>query len=216
MDDPDPTGTGGSATGGSATGGSAGAGTGGSVPADTGGSGGGGVTGSGGVFGADPPDAAPATGGSGGSTVLPRDASASVDLRGTGGATGGTGGSGTGGAPGTGGTGGRDAGAPPPGDGTTAACHPDPKVIAICKQLEPACLNCPNNSTRCFEVAAAGDDRACARYAVDNDCTVDVGGNWCGSLNCMAAGCDRTACRMVQGEGASADCQKMLAQCPCK
>jgi hypothetical protein len=120
------------------------------------------------------------------------------------------------GSAGTGGQGGRDAG-PLPGNGTTAACHPDPNVIAICKQLEPACQNCANGTvTRCYDVAAAGDDRACVRYAVDNDCKVDVGGNWCGSLNCMAQGCDRSMCRTVQGEGASADCQKLLDQCPCK
>jgi hypothetical protein len=201
--EPEPT-----ATGGSGTGGRGGAGTGGAE--ETGGSGGGSAPGTGGVFGADPPDAAP-TGGAGG--ALEPDAAASPDLPGTGGATGGSGG--TGGA-GTGGQGGRDAGFPLPGDGTTAACYPDPNVIAICKQLEPACLNCPSNSTRCFNVAAAGDDRACARYAVDNDCKVDVGGNWCGSLNCMAQGCDRAACRQLQGEGNSPMCQKMLAQCPCK
>jgi hypothetical protein len=199
--EPEPT-----ATGGSGTGGRAGSGTGGAE--ETGGAGGGGAPGSGGIFG-DTLDAAPATGGAGG--ALEPDAAASPDLPGTGGATGGTGG-----VPGTGGQGGRDAGVAIPGDGTTAYCYPDPNVIAICKQLEPACLNCPSNSTRCFNVAAAGDDRACARYAVDNNCKVDVGGNWCGSLNCMAQGCDKAACRTLQGEGNSPMCQKMLTQCPCK
>jgi hypothetical protein len=154
-------------------------------------------------------DAAPDTGGAGGS--LPPDAAATPDLPGTGGATGGTGG---GSVSNTGGQGGRDAG--PIGPANMAYCHPDPNVIQICKQLEPACLNCPSNSDRCFTVADDGDDRACARYAADNKCTVDVGGNWCGSLNCMAQGCDRAACITAQGEGSSAECQKLMAKCPCK
>jgi hypothetical protein len=199
--EPEPT-----ATGGNGTGGSAGRGTGGAM--ETGGAGGGGSAGTG---GAEVADAAVGTGGAGG-TLEPDDAS-TPDLPGTGGATGGMGGADAG--PATGGQGGRDAG-PLPGSANMAYCHPDPNVIEICKQLEPACLNCPSNSTRCFNVAQAGDDRACARYAVDNGCKVDVGGNWCGSLNCMAQGCDRAACTTAQGEGASADCQKLLAKCPCK
>jgi hypothetical protein len=111
-----------------------------------------------------------------------------------------------------------EAGHAVPGDGTTAACFTDPTVIAICKQLEPACLNCPDMSiwNECFDVAAAGDDRACARYAVTNKCTVDVGGNTCGSLNCRAAGCNRTACLAAQGEGDTTMCEPLMKTCPCK
>jgi hypothetical protein len=147
------------------------------------------------------------TGGAGGA---PEDAAAG----GTGGGTGGAGGmSATGGQSGT-----PDAARPPVSGGGTAACHPDPNVIEICKQLEPACQNCPDRSVwdECFRVSAAGNDAACARYARDNNCTVDQGGNWCGSLNCTATGCPRTDCRQVQGNGASAPCQALIDECPCQ
>jgi len=198
--------------GGSSTGGSDGTGGGGTGGQDeTGGTGGidagsGGDGGSGGTVGETADAAAGGTGGASGST-------------GTGGApTGGSGGSaGTGSTPDAGSTR-PEAGVAVPGDGTTALCFTDPTVIAICKQLEPACQNCPDKSiwNECFDVAAAGDDRACARYAVTNKCTVDVGGNTCGSLNCRAAGCNRSACMAAQGEGDTTMCEPLMKSCPCK
>lgn len=191
-----------------ATGGRAAGGTGGK--ADAGGSAG--KDGGGGLL-IQPDAALPAAdvaspGGAGGSV---EDAAAG----GTGGGPGGTGG--TGAMPGTGGQSGTPDAARPPVNGT-AACHPDPNVIAICKQLEPACQNCPDRSIwdECFRVSAAGNDAACARYAATNNCTVDQGGNWCGSLDCTAQGCPRTNCRDVQGNGASPACQALMNQCPCQ
>jgi hypothetical protein len=121
---------------------------------------------------------------------------------------------------GNGGTGGGtpDAGGPVLGNNGTALCYPDPAVIAICKQLEPACENCPDKSiwNQCFAMAAAGDDKACARYAVQNNCKVDQGGNTCGSLNCAAKGCNRTACMTAQGNGDTTKCAPLLTSCPCQ
>ncbi len=110
-----------------------------------------------------------------------------------------------------------------------AACYPDSKVIRICHQLESACNNCPGGGTGtkptmdCYAVVQRGDDAACAKYAADKKCTVDPGGNVCGSLNCgvgsgppVAAGCNRMACRTAQGNGDSAMCMRYLAACPCK
>jgi hypothetical protein len=158
---------------------------------------------------------------------------------GTGGATEDAGAGGTGGSPGSGGQGGSagtggvfgsggmsgtggqaappDAATPPPSNGR-AECYPDPKVILICKQLEPACQNCRSGTdvNECYRLSETGNDGACARYAVDNRCTVDQGGNWCGSLNCEAQGCPRTNCRTVQGNGASPACQMLLDECPCE
>jgi hypothetical protein len=109
-----------------------------------------------------------------------------------------------------------------------AACFPDPKVIAICLQLEAACNNCPGGgmgmkpTMDCYAVVQRGNDVACAKYAVDKKCTIDPGGNVCGSLNCgvgsgppVKAGCNRNACRTAQGNGDSAKCQALLAACPC-
>jgi hypothetical protein len=120
---------------------------------------------------------------------------------------------------GTTGADGADAGKRP------AACFPDPMVIAICRQLEGACANCPGAAltTQCYAVVEAGDDAACAKFAVDKKCPVDQGGNVCGSLNCglgvgppVASGCDRAACATAQGNGDSSKCQAFLAACPCK
>jgi hypothetical protein len=107
----------------------------------------------------------------------------------------------------------------------TQACHPDPMVIAICWQLEPACANCPSAAatTDCYATVEKRDDAACARFAVDRKCLVDTGGNACGSLNCgagegppVAAGCNRETCRAAQGNGDSQACQRLLAACPCR
>jgi hypothetical protein len=126
--------------------------------------------------------------------------------------------------------------APPAGDagpgGPLAACFPDPKVIKVCRQLEPACENCPpggappRNKTAvdCFalvEKANAGmaSDADCAQFAVDHKCTVDnaaTTGNVCGSLNCGATGCNKAMCDRVYGNGDSAACMRLLATCPCK
>jgi hypothetical protein len=185
------------------------------------GTGGGGSGGQAETGGAGGPDAS--SGGQGGSAgSVGETADASAGGRGGASDSSGTGGSGTGGGPGVvldaGSTTRPDAGYAVPGDGTTAACFTDPTVIAICKQLEPACQNCPDRSIwdECFDVAAAGDDRACARYAVANKCTVDVGGNACGSLNCRAAGCNRSACLAAQGEGDTTMCEPLMKTCPCK
>jgi hypothetical protein len=112
-----------------------------------------------------------------------------------------------------------------------AACYPDPKVIAICHQLEAACQNCPGGvmgkaRMGCFAAVQKGDDAACAKFAMQNKCPVDDAagkGNVCGSLNCgvghgpaVAAGCNKVACATAQGEGDSAKCMPFLAACPCK
>jgi hypothetical protein len=109
-----------------------------------------------------------------------------------------------------------------------AACHTNSRVIAICHQLESACLNCPGGAmgkvvTDCFAAVRRGNDAACAKYAVDQKCTIDNGGNVCGSLNCgngvgpaVAPGCNKAACTKAQGEGNSSMCQPLLAACPCR
>jgi hypothetical protein len=112
-----------------------------------------------------------------------------------------------------------------------AACHPDPKVIEICHQLEAACQNCPGGAmgtvaTKCFAAVQKNNDAACAKFAVDNKCPPDDAagkGNVCGSLNCgvgngppVAAGCNKVMCAKAQGEGDSAKCMPFLAACPCK
>jgi hypothetical protein len=103
------------------------------------------------------------------------------------------------------------------GDGT-ALCNSNPNVITICRQLEPACQNCPDQSiwNECFGVVDVGDDKACARYAIENNCTVDVGGNTCGSLNCTAKGCNKSACTAAQGNGDTTMCAPLLETCPCR
>jgi hypothetical protein len=118
------------------------------------------------------------------------------------------------------------------GGGPLAACFADPKVIKVCRQLEPACENCPpggappRNATAaaCFAlvdkaIAGMASDADCAQFAVDHKCTVDnptTTGNACGSLNCQATGCNATMCETVYGDGDSAACQRLLATCPCK
>lgn len=112
-----------------------------------------------------------------------------------------------------------------------AACHPDPKAIEICHQLEPACQNCPGGvagkvAVACNAAVQKNNDAACAKFAVDNKCPVDDAagkGNVCGSLNCgvgfgpaVAAGCNKAACAKAQGEGDSQKCMPFLAACPCK
>lgn len=109
-----------------------------------------------------------------------------------------------------------------------AACHTNSRVIAICHQLESACLNCPGGAmgkvvTDCFAAVRRGNDAACAKYAVDQKCPIDNGGNVCGSLNCgngagpaVAPGCNKAACTKAQGEGNSSMCQPLLAACPCR
>jgi hypothetical protein len=111
-----------------------------------------------------------------------------------------------------------------------AICHSDATVIAICKQLENACENCPPGGAPpknklaavCFDLvkkarAGMAKDADCAKFAVDNKCTVDKGGNVCGSLNCTVAGCDKAACDKWQQWGDAAMCRPLMAKCgPCK
>ena len=111
-----------------------------------------------------------------------------------------------------------------------AICHADATVIAICKQLENACENCPPGGAPpknklaqvCFDLvmkakAGMAKDADCAKFAVDNKCTVDKGGNVCGSLNCTVAGCDKAACDKWQQWGDAAMCRPLMAKCgPCK
>jgi hypothetical protein len=208
-------GSGGVTGGGGDQGGDSGQGGGGSpdsaVPDSAGAAGVGGLSATGGVSGtggdtvdAAPDVAGPSVGGAGGS----------LDA----GAAGAGGNGGAGGMSGSGGTGGMSGGGPIIGPGGTALCDPDPKVIAICKQLEPACENCPDKSiwNECFAMAATGNDKACARYAIQNNCKVDTGGNTCGSLNCQAKGCNKTACTTAQGNGDTTKCAPLLATCPCQ
>lgn len=102
-------------------------------------------------------------------------------------------------------------------------------MIHICKQLENACENCPGGksgtlSNQCFNVVVPkGDDAACAKFAADNKCTVDSGGNVCGSLNCMATGCDTAQCAAAQdwgdpgqGPNGGPGCTALASKCPCK
>jgi hypothetical protein len=118
--------------------------------------------------------------------------------------------------------------------GQVAVCWPDPRVIKICHQLENACENCPpggappKNKTAqvCFDLikkayAGMATDEDCAKFAVDNKCTVDnvaTTGNVCGSLNCYAPGCrDKARCLNRQQWGDSSMCAPFMATCgPCK
>jgi hypothetical protein len=155
---------------------------------------------------------------------------------GGGGGSGGSGGdagsdpSGSGGGPATSGAGGGagSSGAGGGSPGSLAVCWPDSTVVKICHQLENACENCPPGgpgtalAKACFalvEKAYAGmaDDAACEKFAIDNKCKVDDGGNVCGSLNCDAPGCmNKTRCADRKGWGDSSQCQPFLATCPCK
>jgi hypothetical protein len=115
-------------------------------------------------------------------------------------------------------------------DGGIAICWPDPAVIMICRQLENACENCPPGGAPpgnklaqvCFDLikkakAGMATDAECAKFAVDNKCTVDKGGNVCGSLNCYAPTCtDRARCLNRQQWGDSGMCRPFVASCgPC-
>jgi hypothetical protein len=77
----------------------------------------------------------------------------------------------------------------------------------------------------CFDLATTADDATCAKFAVDNMCVVDSGGNTCGSINCTggAAGCDMAGCLKAQDWGdpnASSQggkgCNAYVTTCPCK
>ncbi len=117
---------------------------------------------------------------------------------------------------------------PDAGRAGPAACHPNPRVIAICHQLESACANCPGgpmgrNALDCYAAVQRRDDAACAKFAVDRKCPIDPGGNVCGSLNCgvgngppVANACNRTACRTAQGNGVSTACMAFMTACPCR
>jgi hypothetical protein len=101
-------------------------------------------------------------------------------------------------------------------------------VIKICHQLENACENCPPGgpgtplANACFalvEKAYAGmaDDAACEKFAVDNKCKVDSGGNVCGSLDCSVPGCmNPTRCADRKGWGDTTMCKPFLATCACR
>jgi hypothetical protein len=121
-------------------------------------------------------------------------------------------------------------GAGPLGPNGIAICHADPTVIAICKQLENACENCPPGGAPpgnklavvCFDLikkakAGMATDAECAKFAVDNKCKVDNGGNVCGSLNCTVAGCNKAECDKWQQWGDASKCRPLMAKCsPCK
>jgi hypothetical protein len=115
------------------------------------------------------------------------------------------------------------------GDGGLAICNPDPLVIASCRQLEPACENCPPGgapprnqaAADCFALvdrarAGLATDADCVKFAADKMCKVDQGGNACGSLNCGAPGCNARACDTAYNNGDSTACRRLLATCPCK
>lgn len=117
-----------------------------------------------------------------------------------------------------------------------AACYVDPKVIKICAQLAPACENCPpggappkNKAAQaCFDLidkATAGKatDADCAKFAVDNNCKVDNGGNVCGSLDCNPTTCGGThapaahnTCAAAKDWGDTSICAYWYTKCPCK
>ncbi len=136
--------------------------------------------------------------------------------------------SGSGGVGGTGGGGAGPGGSGGSGTGGVAVCWPDSMVIKICHQLENACENCPPGgpntplANACFalvEKAYAGmaDDAACEKFAIDNKCKVDSGGNVCGSLNCDTPGCvNKARCEDRKGWGDTSQCQPFLATCPCR
>jgi hypothetical protein len=103
-------------------------------------------------------------------------------------------------------------------------------ALSICKQVENACENCPPGGAPpknklaqvCFDLiakakAGMATDADCAKFAVDNKCTVDKGGNVCGTLNCTVAGCPKGPCDKAQQYGDAAACRPLLAKCgPCK
>jgi hypothetical protein len=193
--------------------------TGGSTGATGGSKGTGGKTGTGGAM---------ATGGSTGGA-----GGGAGDSGGAGGATGGSTGEtgGPGGSAGAGGMGGSGG-----ATGAVLGCWPDPKVIKICHQLENACENCPpggappknTTATKCFalvEMAYKGmaTDADCAKFAVDNKCTVDnasTTGNVCGSLDCNPTTCGGKSggktCEEAKGWGDASICMAFYAKCPCK
>jgi hypothetical protein len=208
------------------TGGSGGdEGTGGSTGATGGSKGTGGKTGTGGAMATG--GSTGETGGAGGGT------GGAGDTGGAGGATGGSTGE-TGGAGGSAGAGGM--GGSGGATGAVLGCWPDPKVIKICHQLENACENCPpggappknTTATKCFalvEMAYKGmaTDADCAKFAVDNKCTVDnasTTGNVCGSLDCNPTTCGGKSggktCEEAKGWGDASICMAFYAKCPCK
>jgi hypothetical protein len=165
------------------------------------------------------------TGGAGGST----GGSSGGDTGGAGGSTGGSSGGDTGGAGGgTGGAGGMS--------GAVLSCWADPKVIHICHQLENACENCPpggappknTTATKCFDLVekaykGMATDADCAKFAVDNKCTVDnvaTTGNVCGSLDCNPTTCGGKSggktCEEAKQWGDSTICNAFYTKCPCK
>jgi hypothetical protein len=121
-------------------------------------------------------------------------------------------------------------GAGPKGPDGLAICHADPMALSICKQVENACENCPPGGAPpknklaqvCFDLiakakAGKASDADCAKFAVDNKCTVDKGGNVCGTLNCTVPGCPKGPCDKAQQYGDAAACKPLLAKCgPCK
>ena len=133
---------------------------------------------------------------------------------------------------GAGGTSGSDAGGK-----KIAACAKDPMGLTTCRQLEIACENCPpkgppetNPKAKiCFDdvihraFLGQATDEECAKFAVDNKCTVDPGGNICVTLNCDGSpGCDnkdpldRKTCIGAARYGQKADCLPYVAKCACK
>jgi hypothetical protein len=223
--------------GGSSTGGAGGIGGSGGT-GGSGGSGGVGTGGAGGSTGGADGAVPDATAGAGGTSTA---ADGGDDATGTSGSDGGPissdGGSSTSDA--SGGT-----------PGAVLACWADPKVIKICHQLENACENCgpkkavacntktmtPPEVCGCFALidkafAGMATDEDCAKYAVDNSCTVDnatTTGNICGSLDCSTPACKCTTpgcedegsrgktCAADQHWGDASGCQKWVAKCPCK
>jgi hypothetical protein len=125
---------------------------------------------------------------------------------------------------------GSDAGTLVPGvGGGIASCFSNPLVVTICRQLEPACQNCPpggappanQTAAACFALIArakAGNatDAECVKFFEDNNCTVDNGGNVCGSINCNATGCNKAMCEAAYENGDSTACMGFLAPCPCR
>jgi hypothetical protein len=124
---------------------------------------------------------------------------------------------------------GSDAGTVVPSDGGIALCFSNPRVVAICRQLEPACENCPpggappGNPTaqECFDLVARAKagmatDAECVKFFQDRKCTVDNGGNVCGSLNCAARGCNAAMCSAAFENGDTVACMRFAATCPCR
>jgi hypothetical protein len=208
------------------SGGESSGGTGGSGQPESGGSGG---TASGGT------GAEPVSGGSGG-TASAGGSGGTAPVAGQGGApdAAAAGQSGDGSA--SGGVSGGDGGfgiTSPDGSASVLACWSDPRVIAICHQLENACENCPpggapNKNPKaqpCFDLVekaykGMASDADCVAFAVENKCFVDnakTTGNVCGSLNCYAPGCSNKArCLDRQQWGDSSMCAPFMATCACK